>query len=59
LRTHADYVRLFSARDLLFEPGARHEYSNYGFILLGAVIEAVTETSYTTPWMNSSTSRRE
>jgi len=46
LRAHADYIRLFSARDLLFEPGARYEYSNYGFILLGAVIEAVTETSY-------------
>jgi len=46
LRTHADYIRLFSARDLLFEPGARYEYSNYGFILLGAVIEAVTEKSY-------------
>jgi D-alanyl-D-alanine carboxypeptidase len=46
LRTHTDYLKLFSARDLLFEPGARYEYSNYGFILLGAVIEAVTATSY-------------
>ena len=29
-----------------FEPGSRYEYSNYGFILLGALIEAVTGQSY-------------
>ena len=29
-----------------FEPGSRYEYSNYGFILLGALIEAVTGESY-------------
>jgi CubicO group peptidase (beta-lactamase class C family) len=30
----------------MFEPGSRWEYSNYGFVLLGAVIEAVTGESY-------------
>lgn len=46
LRTHQDYLDLFGGRDLLFEPGARHEYSNYGFVLLGSVIEHVTGRSY-------------
>jgi CubicO group peptidase (beta-lactamase class C family) len=46
LRTHADYVRLYGERGLAFEPGSRWEYSNYGFILLGAVIEQVTGRGY-------------
>ena len=46
LRTTQDYLRLYGARDLRFEPGARWEYSNYGFLLLGAVIERVAGTSY-------------
>jgi D-alanyl-D-alanine carboxypeptidase len=46
LRTIGDYVALYGARDVAFEPGSRFEYSNYGFILLGAVIERVTGMSY-------------
>lgn len=46
LRTIGDYVKLYGARDLAYEPGARWEYSNYGFILLGAIIERVTGMSY-------------
>jgi D-alanyl-D-alanine carboxypeptidase len=46
LRTLQDYVKLYGARDLTFEPGARWEYSNYGFLLLGAMIEKVTGKSY-------------
>jgi D-alanyl-D-alanine carboxypeptidase len=46
LRTHADYVALFGVRAPLFEPGAEYRYSNYGMILLGAIIERVTKTSY-------------
>lgn len=45
-REHSDYVRLFGARALDFAPGSREEYSNYGFVLLGAVIERVTGKSY-------------
>ncbi len=41
-----DYVTLYGARVLRHEPGARHEYSNYGFILLGVLIEAVSGESY-------------
>ena len=46
LRTLADYVKLYGTRDLAFDPGARMEYSNYGFLLLGVVIEAVSKETY-------------
>jgi CubicO group peptidase (beta-lactamase class C family) len=46
LREHADYVALFGSRGPAFEPGARFEYSNYGFVLLGAIIEAASGMSY-------------
>lgn len=46
LRTHADYLALYGTRDLEFEPGTQWKYSNYGFVLAGAVIEAVTGKSY-------------
>jgi CubicO group peptidase (beta-lactamase class C family) len=46
LRTLDDYVELYGERGPEFEPGSQWAYSNYGFILLGAVIEAVTGQSY-------------
>ena len=46
LRALTDYVKLYGKRGLEFEPGSRWAYSNYGFILLGAVIEKVTGQSY-------------
>lgn len=46
LRTTSDYIELYGTRGLRFTPGERFEYSNYGFMLLGAVIERVAETSY-------------
>jgi D-alanyl-D-alanine carboxypeptidase len=46
LREHSDYIALYGERPVRFEPGSRYEYSNYGFILLGALIEAVTGESY-------------
>lgn len=46
LRNTADYLRLYGTRALQFEPGAKHVYSNYGFMLLGAVIERVSGMSY-------------
>jgi CubicO group peptidase (beta-lactamase class C family) len=39
-------VTSFGARAPAFPPGSRHEYSNYGFILLGRVIEVVSGQSY-------------
>lgn len=46
LRALADYVNLYGNRAVAFEPGSRWEYSNYGFILLGRVIERVSGMSY-------------
>jgi CubicO group peptidase (beta-lactamase class C family) len=46
LRDHSDYVKLYGARGLQHEPGAEFRYSNYGFVLLGAIIERVSGTSY-------------
>ena len=46
LREHSDYVKLFGSRPPRFEPGTQFEYSNYGFVLLGAIIEAVSGESY-------------
>ena len=46
LRTLQDYVKLYEKRGLQFEPGTRWEYSNYGFLLLGAVIEKVSGQTY-------------
>jgi len=45
-RTLADYVELYGQRGPEFEPGSQWAYSNYGFILLGAVSEKVTGHSY-------------
>lgn len=46
IRTLADYVELFGNRPVRFEPGTRMEYSNYGFILLGRIIELVSGEPY-------------
>jgi CubicO group peptidase (beta-lactamase class C family) len=46
LKTLQDYVKLYGQRDLRFEPGTKWEYSNYGFLLLGVLIEKVSGNSY-------------
>jgi D-alanyl-D-alanine carboxypeptidase len=46
LRTLQDYVNLYQKRGLAFDPGSRWEYSNYGFLLLGVVIEKASGESY-------------
>jgi D-alanyl-D-alanine carboxypeptidase len=46
LRTLGDYVKLYGTRGLEFEPGSRWEYSNYGFLLLGVIVERVSGQSY-------------
>ena len=46
VRTIDDLVKLNGDRAPDFAPGAKDDYSNYGFILLGAVIEKVTGDSY-------------
>jgi N-acyl-D-amino-acid deacylase len=39
-------IRYMMGRPLDFPPGARHAYSNFGYCLLGRVIESVTDRSY-------------
>jgi D-alanyl-D-alanine carboxypeptidase len=46
LKTLQDYVNLYGKRDLKFEPGSKWEYSNYGFLLLGVIIEKVSGQNY-------------
>jgi CubicO group peptidase (beta-lactamase class C family) len=46
LKTLGDYVKLYGARNLEFEPGSRWQYSNYGFVLLGVVVEKASGQSY-------------
>jgi D-alanyl-D-alanine carboxypeptidase len=46
LRTLQDYVRLYGNRGLKFVPGSKWEYSNYGFLLLGVIVEKMSGQSY-------------
>lgn len=46
IRSINDYIPLFSETPLAFEPGTSNQYSNGGYILLGAIIEKATGQSY-------------
>lgn len=46
LREHSDYFRVFAKRALLHEPGERQQYSNFGFILLGLILERASNRRY-------------
>jgi D-alanyl-D-alanine carboxypeptidase len=46
VRTHEDYLKLFGGRGVRNTPDARWDYSNYGMILLGRVIEVASGQSY-------------
>ncbi len=46
LRRTADFLALFARGPLQFEPGSRRQYSNAGYIVLGAVIERLSGMSY-------------
>lgn len=41
-----DYTQLFIDEPLLFEPGTKWGYSNAGYIVLGAIIESITNKDY-------------
>jgi CubicO group peptidase (beta-lactamase class C family) len=45
-RTVQDFMGLVQKEKLAFEPGARWQYSNSGFLLLGAIVEKVSGRSY-------------
>lgn len=46
LRTLKDFIPLFANEPLAFEPGTKQQYSNGGYVLLGAIIEKVSGMSY-------------
>jgi D-alanyl-D-alanine carboxypeptidase len=46
LRSTKDYVDLYGGRAPAFAPGSRQSYSNYGFILLGRIVEQVSGLRY-------------
>lgn len=46
LRGLAEYAALYGQRAPEFEPGSQWAYSNYGFVLLGLVVERVSGQSY-------------
>jgi D-alanyl-D-alanine carboxypeptidase len=46
LRSTKDYVDLYGARAPEFAPASRQSYSNYGFILLGRIVEEVSGLGY-------------
>ena len=46
LKTLQDYVKLYGTRAPEFAPGSRWQYSNYGFLLLGVIVEKVSGQSY-------------
>jgi D-alanyl-D-alanine carboxypeptidase len=41
-----DYIALYGKRPLRFEPGSQFEYSNYGMVLAGAIVERASHMSY-------------
>lgn len=46
LRTPSDFIRRFGSREPAFAPGSRWGYSNFGFIVLGAIVEQVSGTTW-------------
>lgn len=46
IRSLADYLPLFAAEPLLFEPGSQRRYSNGGYIVLGLIVEQASGQGY-------------
>lgn len=46
LRTLSDYIAANGKKPLQFEPGSKDGYSNFAYIVLGAIIEKVSGVSY-------------
>lgn len=46
LREIKDFLPLFASDPLRFEPGTKKEYSNGGYVVLGAIIEKLSGVSY-------------
>lgn len=46
VRHNRDYVQLFAAEPLQFEPGSREQYSNAGYVVLGMLVERLSGVDY-------------
>jgi CubicO group peptidase (beta-lactamase class C family) len=46
LRTVKDFLPLFASKPLQFEPGTKQQYSNGGYIVLGAIVEKLSGKDY-------------
>ncbi|MDR1232110.1 MAG: beta-lactamase family protein [Spirochaetaceae bacterium] len=44
--TIGGFMPYITSQDVLFEPGTQHQYSNGGFVVLGAIIEKVSGENY-------------
>ncbi|MFZ5552035.1 MAG: serine hydrolase [Bacteroidota bacterium] len=44
--TTEEFVKKYCSRDLEFEPGAKQQYNNSAYFILGAIIEQLTEKTY-------------
>jgi CubicO group peptidase (beta-lactamase class C family) len=46
LKEPKDYIALYGYRLPEFQPGSRYKYSNFGYVLLGAIIEKISGKNY-------------
>lgn len=46
MRTHADYVAEHAKQPLAFDPGTQMAYSNFGYVLLGRIVEVASGMPY-------------
>jgi len=46
VRHNNDYLQLFVAQPLAFEPGTRQQYSNAGYVVLGMLVERLSGKDY-------------
>ena len=46
LKTNEDYIALFGPRAPTFKPGTSEAYSNFGFIILGSIVQHVSGEDY-------------
>ncbi|XP_070575677.1 uncharacterized protein [Ptychodera flava] len=44
--SHSDIIRYMMTQRLHFSPGTKYQYSNFGYMILGHVIEVVTRRTY-------------
>jgi CubicO group peptidase (beta-lactamase class C family) len=46
LREIGDYIPIWGPKPLEYEPGTREQYSNFGYTVLGAIVESITGQQY-------------